>query len=50
MAAVQDDAKHAIRAMSLKSCEVEKPQRWMPNVALLLAAAAVLEAREQPST
>jgi hypothetical protein len=53
MAGVQDEAKHAIRAMSpLKSCEVEKPQpqRQMPNRALVLVAAAVLEARDQPST
>jgi hypothetical protein len=53
MAGVQDETKHAISAMSpLTSCEVEKPQpqRWMPNVALVLVAAAVLEARDQPST
>jgi hypothetical protein len=36
----------------LNSCEVEKPQpqRQMPNMALLLVAAAVLHARDQPST
>jgi hypothetical protein len=46
MAGVQDEAKHAMSAMSrLKSCEVE-----MPNKALVLVAAAVLEAREKPST
>jgi hypothetical protein len=50
---VQDEAKHAMSAPSrLKSCEVEKPQpqRQMPNMALLLVAAAVLHARDQPST
>jgi hypothetical protein len=53
LAGVQDEAKHAISAMSLlKSWLVEKPQpqRQMPNRALVLVAAAVLEAREQPST
>ena len=53
MAGVQEEAKHAMSAMSpLKSCDVEKPQpqREMPNKALVLVAAAVLEARDQPST
>jgi hypothetical protein len=53
MAGVQDEATHAMSAMSpLKSCEAEKPQpqRWMSNEALVLVAAAVLGAREKPST
>ena len=53
MAGVQDEAKHAISAMSpLKSCEIEKPQpqRWMANKALVLVAATGLKAREKPST
>jgi hypothetical protein len=34
----------------LKSWLVEKPQPQMPNKALVFVAAAVLEARENPST
>jgi hypothetical protein len=48
MAAVQDEAKHAMSAMSpLKSCDVEKPQpnRKMPNRALLLVVAVLLATR-----
>jgi hypothetical protein len=48
MAAVQDEAKHAMSAMSpLKSCDVEKPQpnRKMPNRTLLLVVAVLLATR-----
>jgi hypothetical protein len=52
MAGVQEEAKHAMTAMSpLKSCEVEKPQpnRKMLQAMLVAVFAAVLLATRLPS-